>query len=82
MQNQVNSLIKSKGTQVNRPTKTGIESHWMEEEIMLTGQRKQGGPTVLKRLFLGIAVALGTVVLLPATTLAQEESAEVDSRAL
>ena len=49
---------------------------------MLTGQKKQGGPAVLKRLFLGIAVALGTVVLLPATTLAQEESAELDSSVL
>jgi len=43
---------------------------------MLTGQKNQGGRAVLKRLFLGIAVALGTVVLMPATALAQEESAE------
>ncbi|MGB5291896.1 MAG: TonB-dependent receptor, partial [Lysobacterales bacterium] len=49
---------------------------------MLTGQKKQDGNAVLKRLFLGIAVALGTVVLMPATTLAQEESAEVDSSTL
>jgi len=70
------------GTQVNRPAKNGIESHWMEEEIMLTGQRKQGGPAVLKRLFLGIAVALGTVIVTPATTLAQEESAESDASTL
>ena len=43
---------------------------------MLTGQKNQGGRAVLKRLFLGVAVALGTVVLIPATALAQEESAE------
>ena len=43
---------------------------------MQTGQKNQGGRAVLKRLFLGIAVALGTVVLMPATALAQEESAE------
>ncbi|MDX2427594.1 MAG: TonB-dependent receptor [Xanthomonadales bacterium] len=43
---------------------------------MQTGQKNQGGRAVLKRLFLGVAVALGTVVLIPATALAQEESAE------
>ncbi len=43
---------------------------------MLTGQKKQDGQAVLKRLFLGIAVALGTVALMPATAFAQEESAE------
>jgi len=42
---------------------------------MLTGYRKQGGQAVLKRLFLGVAVALGTAALMPATTFAQEESA-------
>ncbi len=47
---------------------------------MQTGQKKQGGQAVLKRLFLGIAVALGTVVLMPATALAQEESAEDSHR--
>jgi len=41
---------------------------------MQTGQMKQGGQTVLKRLILGMAVALGTVTLLPATALAQEET--------
>ena len=41
---------------------------------MQIGQTKQGGPAVLKRLFLGIAVALGTAMLLPATALAQEET--------
>jgi len=45
---------------------------------MQTGQKKQGGQAVWKRLVLGIAVALGTVVLMPATALAQEE-ADVDS---
>ena len=43
---------------------------------MQTGQKNQGSRAVLKRLFLGVAVALGTVVLMPATALAQEESAE------
>ena len=43
---------------------------------MQTGQKNQGGRAVLKRLFLGVAVALGTAVLMPATALAQEESAE------
>jgi len=41
---------------------------------MQTGQTKQGGQAVLKQLFLGIAFALGTVMLLPATALAQEET--------
>src|SRR5210317_709954 len=49
---------------------------------MLTGQNKQGGQAVLKRLFLGVAVALGTVVLMPATALAQVESAEIDNSTL
>ena len=49
---------------------------------MQTGQENQGNRTVLKRLFLGIAVALGTVVLMPATTLAQEESAEEANKTL
>ncbi len=48
---------------------------------MHTGQNKQGGRAVLKRLFLGVAVALGTVVLMPATAFAQEESAQ-DSNVL
>jgi len=43
---------------------------------MLTGHKKQGGQAVLKRLILGIAVALGTVTLLPATAVAQEEATE------
>ena len=43
---------------------------------MLTGQKKQGVQAVWKRLFLGIAVALGTVALMPATALAQEDSEE------
>ena len=41
---------------------------------MQTAQEKQGGQTVLKRLFLGVAVALGTVALVPATAFAQGES--------
>ncbi|MDX2416737.1 MAG: TonB-dependent receptor [Xanthomonadales bacterium] len=44
---------------------------------MLTGQKKQGGQAVLKHLFLGVAIALGTVALMPATALAQEESTEI-----
>jgi iron complex outermembrane receptor protein len=49
---------------------------------MLTGQNKQGGKAVWKRLFLGVAVALGTVALMPATALAQEESAEESDNTL
>jgi len=49
---------------------------------MQTGQKNQGSRAVLKRLFLGVAVALGTVVLMPATALAQEQSAEDDNSML
>ena len=49
---------------------------------MLTGQKMQGGPAVWKRLFLGMAVALGTIALMPATALAQEESAEESNNTL
>ena len=41
---------------------------------MQTAQEKQGGQPVWKRLFLGVAVALGTLALVPSTALAQEES--------
>jgi len=49
---------------------------------MQTRQNKMGGQAVWKRLFLGIAVALGTVALLPATALAQDESAEDSANTL
>jgi len=49
---------------------------------MQTGQRKQGGQAVWQRLALGIAVALGTVMLLPATALSQEKTAEEPSNTL
>lgn len=43
---------------------------------MLTRRNKRNCGAVWKQLFLGVAVALGTVVLMPATSIAQEESAE------
>ena len=50
---QGNSLTINKGTQVNRPTKTGVESHLMEEEIMLTGQKEAGWPSRLETVISG-----------------------------
>ena len=49
---------------------------------MLTGHKKQGVQTAWKRLFLGIGVALGTLVLMPATAFAQEGSAEASDNML
>ena len=49
---------------------------------MLTRHKKQGIQAVCKRLFLGIGVALGTVVLMPGTALAQEESAQYSDNIL
>jgi iron complex outermembrane receptor protein len=57
----------------NRPAQTGSEPNWMEVETMQTGHEKRA---VWRQLVLGIAVALGTATLIPATTFAQDELEE------
>jgi len=54
----------------------------MEKETMQTGQSNRRGKAVWRQLFLGISVALGTFALMPANTLAQDESTEDSNNTL
>ena len=49
---------------------------------MHTVHGQERGQAVLKRLFLGISIALGTVLLMPATALAQDDAEKANSNTL